>query len=115
MRGVIDLMIFSSASELAPLAAGWATKEACVRPNIRYCKELVQELEQCIECSERMNRVQISRQLKAKYKWQPNMNLRPSQVQGWVSSEVLRKKKKAMLASLEWGEADVLAMEDLPS
>ena len=60
-----------------------------------------------------MNHIQISRQLKAKYKWQPNMNLRPSQVQGWVSSEVLRKKKKAMLASLEWGEADVL--EDLLS
>ena len=52
------------------------------------------------DAPERINHIQISRRLKTLYR-DPKMHLRPSQVQSWVSSEVLRRKKKFLLAATQ--------------
>ena len=100
VRALIDELIFTEEKELPMLSAGWATREACTRPNVRYCKDLVSQLCKDFDAQERINHIQISRKLKALFR-DPKMHLRPSQVQSWISSEVLRRKKKVLLATAE--------------
>ena len=101
--GMVDLIVFEAATDQPELAAGWATKESCARPNKNFTDELSAELRRCYDSKvtgERMNQFEISEHLIATFRYGEQC-LRPSQVQSWVSSESLRRKKAVMLRLAE--------------
>ena len=90
--GMVDLIVFEAAIDQPELAAGWATKESCARPNKNFTDELSVELRRCYDSKvtgERMIQFEISEHLIETFKYGEQC-LRPSQVQSWVSSESLR-------------------------
>ena len=80
--------------------AGWATKESCRRPGERFSPDLVALLRWCFDAKPRLNNYQIQNQFRKKYKIGPQV-LRISQISGWVTSEVQRRKKAALAAAAD--------------
>lgn len=91
LRGCIDLVVYGGDNRELP-GRGWATKEACARPSDSYSSELVAELRSCFDAVNRMNQFEIAKHLKQTFKIGREC-LKPTQVQGWVSAEVARRKK----------------------
>ena len=78
-------------------AAGWATKEKCRRSVVSFKPEVVAVLRQSFDAKPRLNNYEIHKRLKQTFKLGPKM-LRVSQISGWVSSEVKRRKNAAAIA-----------------
>jgi hypothetical protein len=77
---------------------GWATKEQCRRPKATFDPEVRMELRWCFDAKPRMNNYEIHKRLKYKFKLGPRV-LRITQISGWVSGELGRRKKAAEAAS----------------
>ena len=79
-------------------AAGWATKEQCRRPSISFPIDVVNQLRFCFDTVPRMNAYEIRKHLMHIFTLGPKV-LRISQISGWVSSEVKRRKERLMKAA----------------
>ena len=77
---------------------GWATKEKCRRPVIAFPIEVVSLLRRCFDAVPRLNNYEVQVRLRAKFKLGANV-LRISQISGWVSSELKRRKEAAAAAN----------------
>ena len=77
---------------------GWATKEQCRRPSISFSTEVVDQLRFCFDTVPRMNAHEIRKHLMHCFTLGPNV-LRISQISGWVSSEVKRRKERLVRAA----------------
>ena len=77
---------------------GWATKEQCRRPTITFGPEVKTLLRWCFDAKPRMNNYEIHKRLKEKFKLGPRV-LRITQIAGWVSGELARRKKAAAKAA----------------
>eukprot|EP00656_Telonema_subtile_P021542 TRINITY_DN2257_c0_g3_i2.p1 TRINITY_DN2257_c0_g3~~TRINITY_DN2257_c0_g3_i2.p1 ORF type:complete len:1156 (-),score=187.26 TRINITY_DN2257_c0_g3_i2:70-3537(-) len=87
---------YTVACAVVPLT-GWATKESCRRPSVTFSSDVVVVLRQCFDAVPRLNNYQIQQHLKKKFQLGTKV-LRISQISGWVTSEVNRRKKAALAA-----------------
>jgi hypothetical protein len=81
-------------------ASGWATKENCRRPPHSFATDVVAVMRHCFDVKPRLNNYQIQQQLKKKYSIGSKV-LRITQISGWVTSEVKRRKDAAMAAAAD--------------
>jgi len=77
---------------------GWATKENCRRPVRHHPTDVVSELVWCFDATPRLNNYEIHKHLEQKFEIGTKV-LRVSQIAGWVSSEVKRRKEAALKAA----------------
>ena len=92
---MVDTIVYQSADHQAELARGWACREANVRPSHRFGPDVVQQLRWCFDRKPRMSPHHIEKHLKShfgKYAG-PKKCLRQTQIAGWITSEVGRRKK----------------------
>ena len=89
----------AAAASFVPVK-GWATKESCRRPSERFSLDVVTTLRRCFDAVPRLNNYQIQSDLRRKFRTGPNV-LRISQISGWVSSEVKRRKNAALAAAAD--------------
>ena len=80
--------------------SGWATKENCRRPSHSFATDVVAVMRHCFDVKPRLNNYQIQQQLKKKYSIGSKV-LRITQISGWVTSEVKRRKDAAMAAAAD--------------
>ena len=79
------------------LPVGWATKENCRRPSPRHPPDVRAVLRQCFGTTPRMNNYQIHQRLKRDFRLGPKV-LRISQISGWITGEIKRRKGAAIAA-----------------
>ena len=61
----------------------------------QFTVEVVEELRFCFDQKQRMNSHEIEKHLRTKFRYGPRC-LRMQQISGWITSEVARRKKKAL-------------------
>ena len=93
---LLDSAEYNLACTVVPMV-GWATKESCRRPSVTFASDVVGVLRQCFDAVPRLNNYQIQQELKRKFKLGTKV-LRISQISGWMTSEVNRRKKAALAA-----------------
>ena len=77
--------------------AGWATREVSTRPSIRFGDDVVAQLRFCFDQPERWNPHQIRLHLKRHFPPYSSKVLKETQISGWITAEVQRKKKAAVM------------------
>jgi hypothetical protein len=92
---MIDTLVYEYGAERELPLAGWACRETNVRPALRFSAEVVEELRFCFDQKQRMNSHEIEKHLRTKFRYGPRC-LRMQQISGWITSEVDRRKKKAL-------------------
>ena len=77
--------------------AGRACWEVTTHPSVPFGQDVVAELQMCFNKPERWNMHQIHMHLKNHFPAYSNKVLHESQISGWITSEVARHKKAAVL------------------
>ena len=77
---------------------GWATKENCRRPARHHPADVVSELVWCFDATPRLNNYEIHKHLEQKFEIGTKV-LRVSQIAGWITSEIKRRKEASLKAA----------------
>jgi hypothetical protein len=94
---LLGTALYSSACSVVK-EKGWATKEKCRRPAIHHPTDVVQELSWCFDAVPRLNNYEIHKHLKKKFEIGFKV-LRVSQISGWITGELKRRKDAALKAA----------------
>jgi hypothetical protein len=95
VRDLVDTLMFTSGESYEMPLLGWACREANVRATKQFDSSVVDQLRWCFDQSTRMSSNNIEKHLKMHFGLYagPTRCLRASQISGWISSELGRRKK----------------------